>query len=159
MRSLVEKLALLLEARGWRMTTAESCTGGLIAAALTSRPGASKVFEEGFVTYSNRSKSALLGVPQAFLERHGAVSAQVAQAMAQGALARSNADLALSVTGIAGPDGGTSEKPVGLVYLGCALRGGDLASIENLFQGDRHAIREASTRAALEYGISRLETS
>ena len=107
-------------ARKLMIVTAESCTGGLIAGALTENAGSSRVFERGFVTYSNEAKQELLGVPAAILETHGAVSAEAAEAMALGALERSRAQLALSVTGIAGPDGGTADKPVGLVHFALA---------------------------------------
>lgn len=109
-------------ARKLKIVTAESCTGGLIAGALTENAGSSKVFERGFVTYSNESKQELLGVPAAVIAAHGAVSGEVAEAMANGALERSHAQLALAVTGIAGPDGGTLEKPVGLVQFALAQR-------------------------------------
>ena len=108
--------------RGWRVATAESCTGGLVAAALTAIAGSSDVVERGFVTYSNEAKTELLGVPAETIAGHGAVSAQTAAAMARGAVARAGVDLAVSVTGIAGPGGGTPQKPVGLVYLGVARR-------------------------------------
>jgi nicotinamide-nucleotide amidase len=114
--------------RGILITTAESCSGGLLAATFTSIPGASDVFERGFVTYSNASKSELLGVPYWLLERHGAVSEDVVRAMAGGALTHSRADLAAAITGIAGPDGGTPEKPVGLVYFAAGRRDGPIES-------------------------------
>jgi nicotinamide-nucleotide amidase len=107
-----------------RLATAESCTGGLLAAALTEIAGSSDVMECGFVTYANTAKQAMLGVSEAILERHGAVSRQTAQAMAQGALARSRADVAVAITGIAGPGGGSAEKPVGLVHFAAATRDG-----------------------------------
>ncbi len=114
---------------GLMIATAESCTGGLVAAALTSVPGSSSVFERGFVTYSNQSKTELLGVEAALIEEHGAVSEQVARAMAEGVLERSRADLAVSVTGIAGPGGGSRKKPVGLVHFACAARDGETIAI------------------------------
>lgn len=136
-------------ARGWRVATAESCTGGLVAAALTAVGGASDVIERGFVAYSNVAKSELLGVPPAAIAAHGAVSAETAAAMAQGALVRAAADLAVSVTGIAGPGGGSTAKPVGLVYLGLA-RGDRPCRIErHVFAGDRAAVREAAVVQAL----------
>ena len=110
-------------ARGWHVATAESCTGGLVAAALTAIAGSSDVVERGFVTYSNEAKSELLGVPPATIAAHGAVSAETAAAMAEGAVARAPVDLAVSITGVAGPGGGSAEKPVGLVYFGVARRG------------------------------------
>ncbi len=148
-----ERLAALLgryRRRGWRIATAESCTGGLIAAALTETPGSSDVFDRGFVTYTNQAKSDLLGVAEDLLIHHGAVSAEVAAAMAEGALARSQADIAIAVTGIAGPDGGSRQKPVGLVYLGLARREAD-ARVERCdFRGDRGAIRAAALSRALD---------
>ena len=132
-----------------RIATAESCTGGLVAAALTEVAGSSDVFDRGAVTYSNAAKTAQLGVPAALIEAHGAVSSQVARAMALGALARSDAHLAVSVTGVAGPGGGTEAKPVGLVWFGLA-RGGDVRTIEMRF-GDigRSEVRAASVETAL----------
>ena len=150
---LLTDMKNLLEAyrrRGWRLATAESCTGGLIAAGLSEIPGASDVLDCGFVTYSNAAKHDLLDVPNDLIASVGAVSAEVAEAMAMGALARSNADIAVSTTGIAGPGGGTPEKPVGLVYLGTARRGGGPARHErHLFAGDRTAIRLATVDAAI----------
>ena len=136
-------------ARGWRLATAESCTGGLVTAALTAIPGSSDVVDRGFVVYSNKAKVELLGVPETTLAAVGAVSAETALAMAAGAVARTAADLAVSVTGIAGPGGGTGEKPVGLVYLGIATR--DFSRGErHVFPGDRDAVRRAATVRALE---------
>jgi len=132
-----------------RLATAESCTGGMIAAALTDIAGSSAVVERGFVTYSNEAKRELLGVPAALLERHGAVSAEVAAAMAEGALAHAPVDLAVAVTGIAGPGGATPGKPVGLVYLGLMRRGSPARVERQLFSGDRAAIRDAATARAL----------
>lgn len=148
MQDLVEKLSVMLKDRGMTMATAESCTGGMIAAAMTDRPGSSAVFERGFVTYSNNSKTEMLGVPADLIETHGAISREVAQAMAKGALDRSRADVAVSVTGIAGPDGGTPDKPVGLVYIGY----GDKKSIdvrEHRFSGDRISVRKQATETTL----------
>lgn len=135
--------------RGLTLATAESCTGGMIAAALTAVPGSSRVVERGFVTYSNRAKEELLGVPGELLARHGAVSEEVARAMAEGALARSPVDLAVSVTGIAGPTGGTADKPMGLVYIAGARRGRPAAVERHLFAGDRDAVRRATVEAGL----------
>ncbi|BCJ91024.1 hypothetical protein IZ6_17590 [Terrihabitans soli] len=123
----------LCKAKGLTIVTAESCTGGLVAAALTDAPGASKVVDGGFVTYSNEAKQACLKVPKELLDRHGAVSEPVARAMAEGALAASPADLAVSITGIAGPEGGTAEKPVGLVHFAAARRGGPTIHREKRF--------------------------
>ena len=135
---------------GKMIATAESCTGGLLAGLLTQLPGSSTVFERGFVTYSNAAKSELLGVDEQLIAAHGAVSAEVAQAMALGALAHSRAQLALAVTGIAGPGGGSEAKPVGLVYLACAVAGGTVAVREERY-GDlgREAVRAAALRTAL----------
>jgi nicotinamide-nucleotide amidase len=135
--------------RGWRLATAESCTGGLVAAALTAIGGSSNVVERGFVTYSNEAKTELLGVPPETIAAHGAVSAETAAAMAEGAVARAPADLAVSVTGVAGPGGGSAEKPVGLVVLGLARRGQATRTERHLFSGDRAAVRGAALRAAL----------
>jgi nicotinamide-nucleotide amidase len=137
----------LLEAcrsRGIILATAESCTGGLIAAALTAISGSSDVVDRGFVTYSNEAKHQMIGVPMALIESHGAVSEQVAAAMADGALARSRAAIAVSVTGVAGPSGGNADKPVGLVWFGLARTGARAITERRLFPGDRTAIRAAT---------------
>ena len=139
----------VLRARGWRAATAESCTGGLIAAALTHHAGSSDVVDRGFVTYSNAAKTDLVGVPADLIAAHGAVSEAVAREMARGALARSDADVAVSVTGIAGPGGGSDEKPVGLVWFGCAWRQGKLLSRKEVFAGDRAAVRAQAVGVAL----------
>ena len=133
---------------GRMLATAESCTGGMVAAALTDIPGSSAAFERGFVTYSNAAKTEALGVDAALIAQHGAVSAEVAAAMADGALARSHASVAVSVTGIAGPDGGSPDKPVGLVWFGLAAGGGTRTE-QAFFQGDRAEIRRRSTERAL----------
>jgi nicotinamide-nucleotide amidase len=146
--SLVLQLADALRSRGWRMATAESCTGGLIAAACTAVAGSSDWFERGFVTYSNAAKMDLLGVPAAQLADHGAVSREVALAMAQGALQRAPVQLAVAVTGIAGPGGAVPGKPVGTVWLAWATAAG--AQAERLqLPGDRSAVRAATVQAAL----------
>jgi len=134
-----------MKARGLKLATAESCTGGLAAAALTAIPGSSVVLERGFVTYSNEAKMEMLGVPQEILAAHGAVSEPTARAMAEGAIRQSRADIAVSVTGIAGPDGGSPEKPVGLVHFAAAIRGGPTLHEQHRF-GDigRDAVREQS---------------
>jgi nicotinamide-nucleotide amidase len=134
---------------GLRIATAESCTGGMIAAALTDIAGSSDVFERGFVTYSNDAKQELIEVPRAIIERHGAVSAETAAAMATGTLAHSHADIALSVTGVAGPGGGSKEKPVGLVWFGVARRGQPARTVQERFVGDRAAVRRAAVDRAL----------
>lgn len=135
--------------RGVTLATAESCTGGLIAAALTAIAGSSDVVEGGFVTYSNTAKATMLGVPMALLDAHGAVSDPVARAMAEGALAHSKAGMTVSVTGIAGPGGGSVEKPVGLVWFGRAIRGLPAISERMVFPGDRTAVRQAAALHAL----------
>jgi nicotinamide-nucleotide amidase len=147
---LAEAVLTACRERGLTVATAESCTGGLVAAALTAVPGSSDVFEHGFIVYSNRAKSEMLGVPERTIASHGAVSAQVAAAMARCALERSGASLAVAVTGIAGPGGGTPGKPVGLVYLACAQAQRETSVERRLFAGDRAGIREASVRDALE---------
>jgi nicotinamide-nucleotide amidase len=144
----VLQLADALRARGWRMATAESCTGGLIAAACTAVAGSSDWFERGFVTYSNEAKMDLLGVPEGLLAAHGAVSREVALAMAQGALQHAPVQLAVAVTGIAGPGGAVSGKPVGTVWLAWATAAGVQAELLQL-QGDRSAVRAATVHAAL----------
>jgi len=143
-----EALLALCRERGWHIATAESCTGGLIAATLTAIPGCSHVVDRGFVTYSNEAKTEMLGVPAEMIAQHGAVSEEVARAMATGALERSNASVALSCTGIAGPDGGSARKPVGLVYIGCAREGGRCTVERHVFPGDRAAVRHATVREA-----------
>ena len=142
-------LAQALRGAGLRLATAESCTGGLIAAACTAVAGSSDWFERGFVTYSNDAKSEMLGVDTALIEAHGAVSAEVAQAMADGALQHSRADLAVAVTGIAGPSGATPGKPVGTVWLAVAQRGAG-TQVELLqLDGDRAAVRKQTVHHAL----------
>lgn len=137
-------------ARHWLIGLAESCTGGLVAAALTDIPGSSDVVERGFVTYSDRAKAELVDVPVPTLVTHGAVSGETAAAMAQGVLAKSKVDLAVAVTGIAGPGGGSAEKPVGLVWFAVASRGHAPRVERQVFVGDRAAVRAAATRRALE---------
>jgi nicotinamide-nucleotide amidase len=146
---LAERVLAGCRARGVMVATAESCTGGLIAAALTHFAGSSDVFERGFVTYSNEAKTDLLGVPTEMIARHGAVSEAVARAMAEGALRFSRADISVSVTGIAGPGGGSAEKPVGLVWFGFATRGGDCVARRKVFSGERGAVRAEAVRFAL----------
>jgi nicotinamide-nucleotide amidase len=135
---------------GLMLATAESCTGGMVAAALTEIAGSSDVVERGFVPYSNEAKIEMLGVPAEMISAHGAVSAEVAEAMAHGVLARAPVDLAVSVTGIAGPGGATPTKPVGLVYFGIARRGGASRTERQVFSGDRAAVRSAATAYALD---------
>ncbi len=135
--------------RGERLATAESCTGGLVAAALTAIAGSSSVVERGFVTYSNEAKAEMLGVPAALIATHGAVSGEVAVAMAEGALRHSHADAAVAITGIAGPGGGTADKPVGLVHFALARRGQPTRHAERRFDGDRDAVRLQAALSAL----------
>jgi nicotinamide-nucleotide amidase len=151
--SLVRRLADGTLARGRQLATAESCTGGLISKCITDLPGSSAWFERGWVTYSDRAKRQELGVAGGLIKRHGAVSEPVARAMARGALRFSRADVAVAVTGIAGPDGGTAEKPVGTVWIGWAWRepaGTRVESRRFLFAGTRDAIRRQTAAAALK---------
>ena len=154
-----ETLLARLRAKRWIMCTAESCTGGLIAGLLTEIPGSSDVVDRGFVTYSNGAKCDLLGVPATLLGRYGAVSAQTAVAMASGALRNSTCDLAVAVTGVAGPGGGTLDKPVGLVHLAAQLRGQSPVHLV-LHLGDigRSAVRLRTVRAAVELCHQALDT-
>lgn len=150
--SLRPRAAAFLEAckaRGWMVATAESCTGGLIAGLLTEIAGSSAVVECGFVTYSNGAKQRMLGIPDEMLAAHGAVSEPVARAMAEGARARGGVDLAVAVTGIAGPGGGTATKPVGLVHFGLARRNDQTRHLSAIFPGDREAVRVATVETAL----------
>ena len=148
--ALAQSVLDACRARGWRIATAESCTGGLVAGALTAIAGSSDVVERGFVAYSNEAKSELLGVPLETIAAHGAVSAETAAAMAKGAVARAPVDLAVSVTCIAGPGGATPAKPVGLVLVGLARRDGTCRTERRVLPGDRTAVREAALRLALE---------
>lgn len=146
---LEEKVVTELKKRNLKITTAESCTGGLIAATLVNVSGASDVFEEGYITYANEAKSKLLGVSKEALEQYGAVSSVVAEQMALGAARAAGVQAALAATGIAGPGGGTPEKPVGLVYIGCFLNG--MVQVkENRFKGTRTEVRNQTVEAALE---------
>ncbi|WP_338557685.1 nicotinamide-nucleotide amidase [Erwinia sp. E_sp_B04_7] len=131
------------------VTTAESCTGGWIAKVLTDISGSSQWFERGFVTYSNQAKQELVGVTASSLENYGAVSEQVVREMAEGALLQAKADFAVSVSGIAGPDGGTAEKPVGTVWFGFAVSGKETLAVRQVFSGDREAVRRQATAWAL----------
>jgi nicotinamide-nucleotide amidase len=156
--TLVGSLASELKTRGLMMATAESCTGGLIAGACTELSGSSDWFERGFVTYSNAAKVELLGVPAELIDTHGAVSEAVARAMAAGAVARSKAQLAVSVTGVAGPTGGTPGKPVGTVWFGWATPQGVFTE-HRCFEGDRAAVRQATVAHALTGLLARLGSS
>lgn len=147
--SVEYRIAALLEKKNIKVSTAESCTGGLVAAALVNVAGISNWFEEGYVTYSNTAKQKLLGVDKDALEQFGAVSEQTARQMAIGAAKAAGCQAAVATTGIAGPDGGTDEKPVGLVYIGAVVRD-DVVIEKHIFKGDRADVRKQSTQAALE---------
>ncbi len=157
--ALVARLADTLRARGWHLATAESCTGGLIAGACTDLAGSSDWFDRGFVSYSNAAKTDLLGVDAALIAERGAVSGEVARAMAAGALERSAADFAVAVTGVAGPSGGSADKPVGTVWLAWARRDRAGAPViearREQFEGDRAAVRRATIACALR-GLLRI---
>ena len=146
-------LAQLLLARGWRLALAESCTGGLVCATLTELSGSSEWFERGYITYSNQAKTECLGVPAELIKSHGAVSEPVARAMAQGAQRNAGANVGVSITGIAGPTGGTAEKPVGTVCFGWTIAnaaGENITACQTkVFSGDRSAIRQQATEYAL----------
>jgi len=152
-----EALLAAYRAARLRIATAESCTGGLVAGCLTAIAGSSDVVERGFVTYSNEAKTELVGVPADLIARHGAVSAQVVVAMAEGALKHSRADVAAAVTGIAGPGGATPGKPVGLVYVCSARQGRETIVERHQFHGDRHAVRVASVEVAFSLLRRQLE--
>jgi nicotinamide-nucleotide amidase len=156
-RVLAQRVLDLCRARSMIVATAESCTGGLVAAAITDLPGSSAALDRGVVTYSNAAKVELVGVPQAVLDRHGAVSSETAEAMAAGLLARSRADVTVSVTGIAGPDGASPEKPIGLVWFGLASRAGTLRTGRQFF-GDlaRDGVRAAAVEEALRLLVEEL---
>lgn len=161
--ALAQQLVGLLTAQGKRITTVESCTGGLLAGAITAISGSSAVFDFGFVTYSNTAKTRLVHVPQALLETYGAVSPEVARAMAEGGLREAGADMALSVTGIAGPTGGSAEKPVGMVCFGLSHSGrnGEItteARVEQFGAIGRDAVREKSVELALSWALSVLKS-
>ncbi len=146
---LEKQIGELLSERGWTLAVAESCTGGLLGHRITSVSGSSSYFQGGVISYSNEVKESILGVPEETLIEHGAVSKETAQAMAQGARRLLGTDVALSVTGVAGPTGGTREKPVGLVYIGLAAEGADLWE-KYIWLGDRTENKEQSAQAALE---------
>lgn len=148
-KALATAVLAACRAKGWHVATAESCTGGLVVAALTAIAGASDVVDRGFVTYSNEAKMELLSVADSVFATAGAVSAETALAMAAGAVTHAGVDLAVSVTGIAGPGGGSAEKPIGLVYLGLATRG-TCRSERHVFAGDRDEIRRRAMVRALE---------
>jgi nicotinamide-nucleotide amidase len=154
--ALAAELGRCLALRRAFVTAAESCTGGLVAGAITAIAGSSGWFQQGFVTYSNEAKARTLGVPAETLARHGAVSEETARAMAEGALRVSRADYAVAITGIAGPDGGTAAKPVGMVCFGWAVRNGPATAVIRHFPGDRAAVRRASVIFALQGLIERI---
>ncbi len=147
-KTLAEEVVELLKMDELTVTTAESCTGGLVAARLVDVPGVSEVFKQGFITYSNKAKRKLLNVKKTTLKEFGAVSEKTAREMAKGAILASGADAAIATTGIAGPDGGTEEKPVGLVYIGVSVRG-QMYVEEYHFEGERSEVRESTVQAAL----------
>ena len=149
-------LADILQQKGWLMATAESCTGGMIAAACTDLAGSSNWFERGFVSYSNDAKTEMLGVDAALVAHHGAVSEEVVRAMAQGTIRYSRAQVAVAVTGVAGPDGGSTAKPVGTVWFGWATPAGVVSEMRS-FDGDRAAVRMATVRHALQRLVELLQ--
>lgn len=149
LEAVLTQISESLLARGWMLATAESCTGGLIAGACTALAGSSQWFERGFVSYSNAAKSELLGVPAALIAAHGAVSEPVARAMAEGAVAHSHAQVALAVTGVAGPSGGTPAKPVGTVWFGWQVDGQTHSEVQH-FAGNRAAVRAQTVQHALQ---------
>ncbi len=157
MHILAKRLYELLKQNKITIATAESCTGGMIGASLTSVPGMSKCYGYGVITYSNEAKIKLLGVSETTLKTYGAVSEFTACEMAEGALKLSDADIAISVTGIAGPGGGTKEKPVGLVYIGVAQRGKRTVAFKNNFSGTRDEIRQSTLARALEIAIEKVQ--
>lgn len=157
MAALVAELARILESRRWRLSTAESCTGGWLAKCLTDQPGSSRWFEYGFVTYGNNAKQQLLGVPAKLLGVEGAVSQAVAEAMAIGARQASGAEIAVAITGIAGPGGGSPEKPVGTVWLAWSGPGKLMGAELRLFAGSRVAVRWEAVAAALDGTLARLK--
>jgi len=148
--TLVQEVGRLLKKRDLMLVTAESCTGGWVAERITSIAGSSDWFERGFIAYTNIAKREMLDVKTAILSRYGAVSEQAARAMAEGALARSHAQVALAITGLAGPGGGTTEKPVGTVYFAWAGKKRDSTSRKEVFTGDRQSVRRQSVAAALQ---------
>ena len=158
LHQIVAQLAEALKQRGWMLATAESCTGGMIAAACTDLPGSSEWFDRGFVTYSNAAKTEMLGVPEELIAQHGAVSKEVVQAMCQGALARANAQAAVAVTGIAGPGGGSAHKPVGTVWFGWTIQGQSHTACMH-WSGDRYTVRDQTQLYALQQLLALLKQS
>jgi nicotinamide-nucleotide amidase len=151
MLSLVHAASETLRAKNLKLATAESCTGGMISAAFTDLSGSSDIFDRGFVTYSNEAKMDMLGVLQATLDAHGAVSEHTAKQMCEGALKNSLANITIAVTGIAGPSGGSDEKPVGLVYIGIAKKGSEPHVFKHIFAGDRSSVRQQTVESALTH--------
>lgn len=154
---LAHTLYELLKQRNMTVATAESCTGGMIGAALTSVPGVSDCYGFGVVTYADEAKEKLLGVKHETLKTHGAVSEETAREMALGAVKLSGASVAVAVTGVAGPGGATAEKPVGLVYIGFAQKNGESTAYKNIFKGDRDSVREQTVNAALKTVIENIK--
>jgi len=158
-RALAAQVLTVCETRGLMVATAESCTGGMVAAALTDIPGSSAVVERGFITYSNAAKAEMLGVQMALIDAHGAVSEPVARTMAEGGLANSHADLAVSITGVAGPGGGSAGKPEGLVHFACARRGAATTHARFEFGAlGRDRVRKASVKQALTMLLNAAES-
>ena len=153
-KQLANSLGQQLKTRGWKLVTAESCTGGGLAYTITSIAGSSVWFDRGLVTYSNTSKEELLGVNSATLKTYGSVSAETAQEMAKGALKNSQAQISIAITGIAGPDGGTADKPVGTVWIACATSTQAVQVSHHLFSGDRATVREKTIKTALDILLS-----
>lgn len=151
-----ENLVRILFERALKITTAESCTGGMIASTLVNVAGVSDVFESGYITYSEESKMRILGVKRETLEKYTVYSEEVAREMAEGAAKAAGADVALSITGIAGPDGGTADFPVGLCYIGCYYNG-ETVVVRHVFEGDRQQVRKQAVQAAIELAISTLD--
>jgi nicotinamide-nucleotide amidase len=158
LKSLINEVSTQLTTRAFKLATAESCTGGGVAYQLTEQPGSSAWFERGFVTYSNLAKVEMLGVKQSLLETFGAVSEPVVRAMAEGALTHSQAQISIAITGIAGPDGGSQDKPVGTVWFGWASIDAQTQTAVQLFSGDRSEVRSQSIRFALENLLVMLNT-
>ena len=159
--TLAEKANRILAAckqQGIKIATVESCTGGLLSALLTDLPGSSAMFTHGFVTYSNEAKHEMVGVELKTLGQHGAVSEPVAREMAEGALRRARVDIAVSITGISGPDGGTEKKPVGTVHFACASTGKPTVHVHEVFEGDRSEIRASAVDQALEMILAELHS-
>lgn len=156
---ILNQLAVCLMDKNWQLVTAESCTGGMVSAFVTELPGSSRWFDRGFVTYSNDAKEVMLGVSSELIMKYGAVSKEVASAMALGALNHSKGDIALAITGIAGPGGGDKEKPVGLVCFSWAIRDGSSLTTSKNFSGIRQEIRLAACTEALQGALSLLQNS